>query len=70
MTESAGIVWHRSTYCANNSCVEVAFLDDQIAVRDSKDQRGPQLRFAQAEWIGFLNGVRNGEFNLVPRQGT
>jgi Domain of unknown function (DUF397) len=64
MTQSS-VGWRRSTYCANNSCVEVAFLDNQIAVRDSKDQNGPMLRFTQAEWTAFLDGARNGEFDVI-----
>jgi hypothetical protein len=70
MTERSGIAWRRSTYCANNSCVEVALLDNQIAVRDSKDQNGPVLRFTPTEWSAFLDGAREGEFDgNVDRSG-
>ena len=57
--------WHKSSYCANNSCVEVAFLDGRVAVRDSKDPDGPLLFFTQEEWASFLQGARNGEFELT-----
>lgn len=34
----------------------------RIAVRDSKSgDRGPVLRFSQAEWEAFLEGARKGE---------
>jgi hypothetical protein len=55
--------WFKSRYSANNgSCVEVAILDEGIAVRDSKDPAGPALRFSTAAWTGFLAGVRDGDF--------
>ncbi|MEY9838590.1 DUF397 domain-containing protein [Streptacidiphilus sp. EB103A] len=46
-------------------CVEVAPLaDGGKAVRDSKDQGGPVLRFTPAEWSAFVSGVRSGEFGV------
>jgi hypothetical protein len=43
--------------------VEVAFLDGQIAVRDTKHRSGPVLQFTHREWEAFLAGVRLGEFD-------
>jgi Domain of unknown function (DUF397) len=65
MAYVAGVAWRRSSYCATNSCVEVALLDGRIAVRDSKDRHGPVLRFSPAEWAAFIDGARNGEFDRV-----
>jgi len=45
--------------------VEVAFVDGKVAVRDSKDRRGPVLVFTPAEWEAFVGGVRDGEFDLT-----
>lgn len=46
------------------NCVEVALLPDGgRAVRDSKDQAGPVLRFTRAEWSAFLDGAKGGEFD-------
>lgn len=46
------------------NCVEVALLPDGgRAVRDSKDQAGPMLRFSRAEWSAFLAGAKSGEFD-------
>jgi hypothetical protein len=64
MTNLSGAVWRRSQFCANGSCVEVAHLDNQIAVRDSKDAQGPVLLFTPVEWQAFLDGVRVGDFDL------
>lgn len=57
--------WRKSTYSALNGCVEVALLEDGVAVRDSKDRGGPVLTFSDAEWRGFVQGVRDGAFELA-----
>ena len=56
--------WHKSTLSGSSSCVEVAFVGGRVAVRHTKDRSGPVLLFTPAEWIAFLGGVRNGEFDL------
>jgi hypothetical protein len=56
--------WQTSTYSGANGCVEVAFVRDRVAVRDSKDPGGPVLRFTTGEWEAFLAGARDGEFDL------
>jgi len=43
--------------------VEVASLGDGVALRDSKDQDGPVLRFTREEWSAFLVGAKAGEFD-------
>jgi hypothetical protein len=57
--------WIKSSLSFSNSnCVEVASLPDgEIGVRDSKDRKGPVLRFTSDEWHAFLGGARNGEFD-------
>ena len=62
-----GAVWKkgsRSNGSGGNNCVEVAFLDDAVAVRDGKDQQGPALMFTQAEWTAFVDSAKDGEFDL------
>ncbi|MFC4070393.1 DUF397 domain-containing protein [Actinoplanes subglobosus] len=46
-----------------DNCVEVAFVGDTIAVRDSKNTEGPVLLFTTAEWDAFVDGAKEGEFN-------
>lgn len=58
-----GDKWRSSTFSAESNCVEVAFLDDLVAVRDSKDRHGQVLMFTQPEWRAFLAGAREGEFD-------
>lgn len=60
-------VWCKSTRSGLNSdnCVEVAFVGDAIAVRDSKNPTGPALIFTPAEWDAFVGGAKDGEFDVV-----
>ena len=62
-----GAVWRkgsRSNGSGGNNCVEVAFLDTAVAVRDSKNRSGPALTFTQAEWIAFVDSTKDGEFDI------
>jgi hypothetical protein len=34
------------------------------AVRHSLDPKGPMIIYSRKEWIAFLKGVRNGEFDF------
>lgn len=58
--------WRKSSRSGPNcdNCVEVAFVDQAIAVRDSKNPTGPALIFTADEWDAFLGGARDGEFDL------
>jgi hypothetical protein len=60
--------WQKSSRSTSNggACVEIgrALGSKRIAARDSKDRGGPQLRFAAEKWREFLNGVKDGRFDL------
>lgn len=58
-------IWKKSSRSngnGGNNCVEVAFLDTGVAVRDSKNPDGPKLMFTPAEWDAFVAGAADGEF--------
>lgn len=56
-------VWQKSSYSSGNGqCVEVAFMGTVVAMRDSKDPKGPALVFTPGEFDAFVAGVMNGEF--------
>jgi len=56
--------WQKAVKSANNgACVEVARLGSMIAVRDSKEPKGPALTYNSNEWSAFLDGVKRGEFD-------
>lgn len=63
MVELSHVVWRKSTRSNNSGCVEVAFVDRRVAVRDSKDRRGPVLVFNADEWKVFIAGVQDGAFD-------
>ena len=63
-----GAVWKkgsRSNGSGGSNCVEVAILDNGIAVRDSKNRTGPALMFTEAEWTAFVDSAKDGEFDIV-----
>jgi hypothetical protein len=56
--------WRKSSLSGScDNCVEVAFVGEAIAVRDSKDPSRPALLYTRAEWDAFIGGVRGGEFD-------
>ncbi|MGB9046615.1 MAG: DUF397 domain-containing protein [Pseudonocardiaceae bacterium] len=61
-------VWRKSTRSGDNGgqCVEVAFLDEVVGLRDSKDRgSGPVLIFAPGGWEAFVAGTIGGGFERV-----
>jgi hypothetical protein len=62
----AGARWRKSTRSGpySDNCVEVAFVDSAVALRDSKDPTGPVLLFTPEEWLAFVGGTKDGEFDL------
>jgi len=55
--------WHTSTRSSATNCVEVGARDGGVAVRDSKDRGGPELRFARTPWLDFVAAAKAGEFD-------
>jgi hypothetical protein len=74
--ELSGAAWRTSTRSQTSNCVEVAPLCGRttshcapaavaaVAVRDSKDRRGPVLVFARRQWLTFLTATKKGEFDI------
>jgi hypothetical protein len=61
-------VWRKSSHSsANGQCVEVAHLDQAIAVRDSKNPDAPKLIFTRHDWSAFMRGLKEGDSR--PRRG-
>lgn len=59
-----GVRWRKSSWSNQDSaCVEVAFLDGYVAVRDSRTPTSGVLTFSAAAWAAFLAGIRAGEFD-------
>jgi len=56
------LAWFKSSYSGTqgDDCVEVAFTDQAICVRDSKDVTRPHFAVGREEWarfVGFLADV-------------
>ncbi|GAA2415950.1 DUF397 domain-containing protein [Streptomyces glaucosporus] len=56
MNRPAGLSWFKSSHSGTSGgeCVEVAAAPGAVHVRDSKDERGPVLRFPAAGWAAFV----------------
>jgi hypothetical protein len=63
--EDRELVFRKSRHCSDGDCVEIGSLGGYVLIRDSKDKLGPVLSFGHAEWLAFLAGVRDGEFDLT-----
>ncbi len=60
-----GAKWRKSGSSDSGGCVEVAYANGLVGVRDTKDNGvGPILAFTLKEWTAFLAGVDNGEFSV------
>ncbi|MEV6980608.1 DUF397 domain-containing protein [Sphaerisporangium sp. NPDC051017] len=60
MFDLSAATWRKSSHStAGGNCVEVAFLDGAVGLRDSKDNRqGRLLVCTRAEWDAFAEGIR------------
>jgi predicted secreted Zn-dependent protease len=54
--------WRRSTKCSGGTCVEVAKVDNQYLIRDSKNPEMAAHAFTESEWNAFVAGVKADEF--------
>jgi hypothetical protein len=55
------VQWRKSSYTGgadDQHCVELASLNQQIWVRDSKDPEGGRLTFAPAEFSALLSWIK------------
>jgi hypothetical protein len=52
--------WRKASYSASNGggCVEVADEANRVLVRDTRDPRGPVLRFTPSAWQRFADRVK------------
>lgn len=57
----------KSSWSKNNpkTCVTVAIKPEGVAVRDSKDPDKATQFYSHEEWDAFVQGVKNGEFDLA-----
>jgi Domain of unknown function (DUF397) len=61
-------VWRKSSCSTGNgsNCIGVTHhRPGLVAVRDSKDRTGPQLALSDRAWSQFVQGIKQGEFDLA-----
>ena len=56
--------WRKSRHSGGANCLEVRLDAGHVRVRDSKDPRGAVLTFTRDEWVAFVDGAKDGEFDL------
>ena len=54
--------WRRGSKCSGGTCVEVAKVEGQYLIRDSKNPDVAAHSFTEAEWNAFVEGVKSDEF--------
>ncbi|WP_233159291.1 DUF397 domain-containing protein [Pseudonocardia sp. MH-G8] len=60
----AGPRFRISSFSGGENCVEVARLEDSsVVVRHSRSATAGSLVFTGEEWVAFVAGVKNGEFD-------
>jgi hypothetical protein len=57
-------LWRTSTRSQDTNCVEVAYVDGEVLLRDTKDRESRTLAMTPDEWRAFVEGVKDGEFDL------
>ena len=58
--EVSDLQWRKARGSANNgACVEVAPVNGQIAVRDSKNPGGRLLRYSPQSWQDFVRALKD-----------
>jgi hypothetical protein len=53
--------WIKSSRCGTATCVEVKINNHLVEVRDAS---GDIVMYTHDEWRAFLEGAKNGEFDL------
>ncbi len=56
--------WFRSSFCADQYCLEVRRQDDFVLVRDGKRLDVPSLQFTTEDWNAFVGAVAQGEIQF------
>ncbi|MFC4589171.1 DUF397 domain-containing protein [Sphaerisporangium corydalis] len=64
-TRYSDLAWRVARDCNTSNCVTVAVTDGMVAVRDSKNPDSPVLLYTESEWQAFINGAKNGEFDIT-----
>jgi hypothetical protein len=59
---SSAVRWRKSTRSSqheNSDCVELAAVEAQVAIRDSKDPNGPRLMLTRSQWNALSGRLKD-----------
>jgi len=62
VNENTSPNWRRGSTCSGGTCVEVAKVDGNYLIRDSKNPQLEAHSFTESEWLAFVSGVKADEF--------
>jgi hypothetical protein len=63
-TDPDDIKWRTSTASNGTNCVEVAFTDQAVLVRDSTNRSGAMLALPPSAWRAFMAAARDGQYDI------
>lgn len=59
----SNLSWRVARNCNGGNCIRVAPRADMIVIGDSKNPDGPMLSYSRSEWVAFVEGIRQGDFD-------
>jgi hypothetical protein len=60
--EARDLQWRKARRSANDgACVEVALVNGEMAIRDSKNPNGSRLQYSAQSWYEFVSAVKSEE---------
>jgi hypothetical protein len=63
--DTGNVLFKVSSFCSLGGCVEVGLAANGILMRDTKDRAQKALTFTDEEWVAFVAGVKEGEFDFA-----
>jgi hypothetical protein len=57
------LLWHVAKLCNAGNCVQIATNGVEYFIGDSKSPAKPVLSYSRSEWITFVEGVKQGDFD-------
>jgi hypothetical protein len=55
--------WRTSTRSQDTNCVEIALIDGEVLVRDTKNRQALTLAIPLGQWREFVEAVKDGDFD-------